>query len=90
MADILGLIREILTLTSSVERLNERVERLATHVSDVSDRVIRLESREELVIEKTHTAAVMAVERMHRDVLDRLFRLEYSAQPLPPEKSLES
>jgi len=74
--DLLELLREIMTLTSDVSSLKVRLEKVADGVDLLRDRVVRLEAREEVIIEKTHTAAAMAVDRVHKDVLARLIRLE--------------
>ena len=78
--DLIELLREIMTLTSDVGALKARVEKVADEVDGLRERVVRLEAREDVIIEKTHSAAVMAVDRMHKDVLERIIRLEHSAE----------
>lgn len=81
MTDIIELLREIMTLTSDVSALKARLEKVADEIDGVRERVVRLEAREDLIMEKTHTAAVMAIDRMHKDVLARLIRLEEEGRP---------
>jgi regulator of replication initiation timing len=76
LADLIELLREIMTLTSDVGGLKARLEKVADEVDSLRERIVRLEAREEVIVEKTHSAAVMAVDRMHKDVLERLIRLE--------------
>ena len=64
MADIVEMIREVMTLTSNVGALRSDVDNLARKVEDHHDRIIKLEQREELIIEKTKSAAITAVQAM--------------------------
>jgi len=92
VGDFVELLREVMTLTSDVRGLKESVDALANKHDDLRERVVRLEAREEVIIEKTHSAAVMAVDRMHNSVLERLVKLEASkaiTRALPSEGAEE-
>jgi hypothetical protein len=76
MSTAFDAVREILSLTENVRGLRDDVVGLARSVDSVRERLIRLESREEVLIEKTRNAAIMSVTQMHSDLLKRLFALE--------------
>ena len=89
MPDIIELLREIMTLTSDVSALKACLEKVADEVDVMRERLVRLECREDLIVEKTHTAAVMAIDRMHKDILARLIKLEESSKPRLLESARE-
>lgn len=76
MATTLDAVRELLTLTENVRGLRDDVIRMAGELKDLRERLVRLEAREEVVIEKTRNAAVMAVHQMSNDLLERVIALE--------------
>jgi hypothetical protein len=83
MATTLDAVRELLTLTENVRGLRDDVIRMATDMRDLRERLVRLEVREEVVIEKTRNAAVMAVHQMSGDLLERVIALELVHGPNP-------
>ena len=76
MASAVDVLREVLALTENVKGLKEEVSRLVGDVTALRERVVRLEAREEIVVERTRNAAIMAVNRMHADLLERLLTIE--------------
>lgn len=78
MAGVVDVIREILTLTENVRRLGDDVIRLTSYVDDLRGRLARLEEREGLVVEKTRNAAIMAINQMNGELIERLVALEHA------------
>jgi hypothetical protein len=78
MPGVVDVLREILALTENVRRLGDDVTRLTAYVDELRSRVTRLEERESLVVEKTRNAAIMAVNRMNGELLERLVALEFA------------
>jgi hypothetical protein len=78
MPGVVDVLREILALTENVRRLADDVTRLTAYVDELRSRVTRLEERESLVVEKTRNAAIMAVNRMNGELLERLVALEFA------------
>lgn len=89
MAGAIDALREILALTENVRALQEDVERLTTYVDDLRDRLARIEEREEIIVEKTRNAAIMAVNRMNGDLIERLVTIELALK-LPRSRSVKS
>ncbi len=76
MSTIVDLGKEILTLLERVSGLSQKVERLERVVADNQERIIRLESREELLLEKMKVSIHEASIRMQQEFDRRLVRLE--------------
>jgi len=81
MPGAVDAVREILTLTENVRGLRDDVARLTTYVNDLRERITRLEVREEIVIEKTRNAAIVAVNQMNGELIERLIELEHMIKP---------
>lgn len=89
MSSAFDAVREILTLTENVRGLKDDLVRVTTRLDDLRERLVRLENREELVIEKTRNAAIIAVHKMHGDLLSRLIALEVQTSSPLGSKLLE-
>ena len=76
MASILELFQSTLLLNTNVEKLTSDVGRLSTLVSDLSDRVIRLEGSGELIAEKSKSAALQAVQLTNNQLLKEIYELK--------------
>ena len=76
MADVMGLLKEIMSLTTSVGELKSEVRRLADKVDDHTERIIKLENREELLAQKMSNTAIRAVYEMNSQLFNRLFAIE--------------
>ena len=85
MADIMGLIKEIMTLTSNVGEIKNDVDKLWNKVENHTERIIKLEQREELLAEKMSNRAIEAVYRMNSEYFNRITELEKKIHSLPPE-----
>jgi cell division protein FtsB len=57
---VIGLVRRVDRLFENVEKTQLGLEALEKRVSAIEDRMKALESREELLVEKTRTAASVA------------------------------
>lgn len=84
MADWGEYIREVMVVTSEVGGLKSDVERLARKVDDHNDRIIRLESREELLAEKMKNVAIQGVHDLTSDIFDRMAQLQHQMRALGP------
>jgi enamine deaminase RidA (YjgF/YER057c/UK114 family) len=82
MSGAVDAVREILTLTENVRGLRDDVARLTSYVNDLRERLVRLEAREEVVVEKTRNAAIVAVNRMNGELIERIVALELALKPL--------
>ena len=78
MADIMSLIREVMTLTSNVGELKNEVNRITTKVENHTERIIKLETREEFLAQKMTNEAIKAVYSMNSQYFDRLSKIEKS------------
>jgi chorismate mutase len=76
MSAAIDAVRELLTLTESVRGLRTDVMEMLGELKDLRERVVRLEAREEVIIERTRNAAVMAVHQMNGTLLERLIAVE--------------
>lgn len=87
MPDFIELLREMMTLTSSVGELKEAVGRLGDKVERNTERIIKLEDREELLAQKMANTALRAVFDMSTKYFDRLTAVENQLKSLPPTGS---
>jgi hypothetical protein len=85
MPDPLELIREIITLTSSVNDLKDQITRLSDRVEKNTERIVRLEAREELMVEKAKSAYAAAQSQFNVHLIERLLKVEHSQKQLPPD-----
>lgn len=85
MADIMGLIKEIMTLTSNVGEIKNDVDKLWNKVENHTERIIKLEQREELLAEKMSNRAIEAVYRMNSEYFNRITELEKKIHSLSPD-----
>ena len=70
------LLREIMTLTTNVGRLQADVKRLDVILRDHADRISKLENSSDLTVEKSKNASIMVVSDMLRQVGERVVHLE--------------
>ncbi|MFX0202708.1 MAG: hypothetical protein ACFFCW_41925 [Candidatus Hodarchaeota archaeon] len=85
IGDLSTFIKEVMTLTDRVGGLKTDVERLMAKVENNTERIIKLESREELLIEKMTRHATEAVHRMSDSYYQRLANIERRLGPTGPE-----
>ena len=76
MAGAVELLREVMTLTSTVGALRGDVDRLVEKVEDHHERIVKLESREEYLMEKMANTAMEGVQRMTFQLVNRIVALE--------------
>jgi hypothetical protein len=76
MGEVLTLIREVMTLTSTVGGLKSDVEKLFAKIEDHTERIVRLENREELLLEKMRNAAIQTASTMNLQIIERLHSLD--------------
>ena len=85
MDEVLRTLKEMVTLNAKVEGLQRDIDRLTERVEDHHDRILKLESREELLVEKTRTAAVQSVSATTTTYCDRISRVEQDLATLKQE-----
>jgi uncharacterized protein YhaN len=76
MPDIVQLIQDIMSLTKTVGGLEHDVERLQEKVENHTERIVKLEQREELLAERMTNRAITAVNEMNGRIFERLSSLE--------------
>jgi len=81
----MGLIKEIMTLTSNVGEIKNDVDKLWNKVENHTERIIKLEQREELLAEKMSNRAIEAVYRMNSEYFNRITELEKKIHLLSPD-----
>jgi uncharacterized protein YeeX (DUF496 family) len=81
----MGLIKEIMTLTSNVGEIKNDVDKLWNKVENHTERIIKLEQREELLAEKMSNRAIEAVYRMNAEYFNRITELEKKIHSLSSE-----
>ena len=74
--DIGAFVKEVMLLSTSVGALRSDVDKLITKIESHHDRIIRLENREELLMEKMTRHAVEAVHNMSNSYHERLAKIE--------------
>lgn len=91
---ILGDLRDGLKAIDDIRRLAGAVDRMADTLSDLEKRVIRLEEREALVMERSQAAArdaaATAGQRMSETLLERVIRLETALSAARSENRLDT
>jgi uncharacterized protein YhaN len=85
MADVIQIIQDIMTLTKTVSVLEHDVDKLGEKVENHTERIVRLEQREEIIVEKMTTRALTAVNDMNGRIFEKLAFLEQKL-PSPIDK----
>jgi len=80
------LLTKTVNLTSTVDSIKTQIEDLSRKVEENRERIIRLESSEEVIAEKARSAAVESVNRMTIEIARDLERIKATLEPmqLPP------
>jgi hypothetical protein len=76
MANLTELLEKIFTLTSNVDNLVKDVDRLNQLLLDHHERIVRLESRDELLVEKAKNASLSAVLQTNHALLEKMAAIE--------------
>ena len=80
LADLVKLIRNVDRLLSAEAKHGQAIEKLATEISTLKDRVTRLEAREDVIIAQARSAASAAATQVAiasvSDISRRIGRLE--------------
>jgi hypothetical protein len=71
----MDLLREVITLTSSMSGLKSDIERINTMVLAMNERIIRLEATAELNVEKAKNEALIAVQGLNQQLIREMFSL---------------
>ena len=90
MSNGIGLLREVMALTSNVSDLKEQVIRLEERVFSNTERIVKLESREEALLEKAKNAFLTSAVEVNARLIERITKLERASTQIPPDKQLES
>ena len=83
------MIREVMTLTTTVGAVRGDVDRLVEKVEDHHERIIRLEAREELLMQKMANKAMLGVQQMTLPLIDRIVALEKRCGEPEPGSALK-
>jgi phage shock protein A len=86
MADVLQILQDIMSLTKTVGALEHTVEKLGEKVENHTERIVKLEQREDVIIEKMTTRALTAVNEMTGRVFEKLASLEHRLPQSASEK----
>lgn len=87
MANIPDLLERVFTLTSNVDDLKAQVRQLNEITFRLTERVVRLESREDVAVERARSAFLQSAMEVHRELAERIARLEQSAgRDRPPSQ----
>lgn len=76
MASIGELLREFITLTSNFNALRSEVDKLGQKSDQNRERIVRLESREDYLMQKMANTAMEGVQRMNFPLVSRIVALE--------------
>ncbi|MBT8420254.1 MAG: hypothetical protein KJO08_05250 [Gammaproteobacteria bacterium] len=78
MSSIGDILKETLSLTRSVGQLESVTTRLADKVDEHSNRILKLEMREETLKKDMANTALQAVSEMNARMVDRITQIEYT------------
>lgn len=81
------LLREVMTLTTNVGRLQSDIDRLDELVRNLAERVAKLENFDDLVVEKSKNSVVELVADMHGQMIERLVKVELAVTHLERRSS---
>lgn len=76
MTTFFEVVRSVFTLVAAVQGLEREVDRLKEVVPEHERRLIRVEGREEVLVERAKRAIVEVAAGVHGDLLERIVRLE--------------
>jgi hypothetical protein len=77
MANLTEMLREVMTLTANVTRLDGDVKDLLARLRSVEDKVTKVEAREDFVIEKAKNAAMEQTNAAMREVQANVFDMKH-------------
>ncbi len=75
MANIIDVLEKVMTLTSNVSDLKSQVGRAENRLDDHHERKVRLEAREDYLIEKCKSTALAAVNTISNGLTEKLTEL---------------
>ena len=75
MATAIDLIKEVITLTSNVSDIKSQLSRAETRLDNHHERIVRLEAREDFIIEKCKSTALSAVNQVSNGLTEKLTEL---------------
>ncbi|NQU05457.1 MAG: hypothetical protein HQ568_05130 [Calditrichaeota bacterium] len=76
VADYLELGQKVFSLVSTTERLDVQFGRLEERIRDHGERIVKLESREEVITLKCQNAAIISVSAMNNQLVERIVNIE--------------
>jgi prefoldin subunit 5 len=76
VSGIVDLLKEVLTLTSSVAGLKSDIQRINTLVLEMNERIIRLEAAAELNAERAKNEALTAFHGMNQQLVREMCSLQ--------------
>jgi uncharacterized protein YeeX (DUF496 family) len=83
--DLVNVLKEVINLTTSVGELKADVDRLYQKVETHSERIVRLENREEFLAQKMANEAIKSVFQINERLFSRLSVLERKVGIEPAE-----
>ena len=89
MSEVGQFLKEMLSLTSSMGELKSDVRTLAAKTDNLVERIIRLEQREEVLMERMSRHAVEAVHRMTKDYFEKVTTLQKRVELVENGKAVQ-
>jgi len=75
VSGVVDVLKEVLTLTSSVASLKSDIQRISTMILEMNERIIRLEASGELNAEKAKNAALIAFQGTNQQLMREMYSL---------------
>ena len=72
MSDVIKILQDVMSLTKTVGALENDIEKLSEKSDEHTERIIRLELREESIQDKVTIRAITAVNEMNGKIFEKL------------------
>ena len=84
MASLIDVLEKVMTLTSNVSDLKSNVTRIDGIVREHDNRITKLEAREEVIIEKSKSEAILVVSNFSNSFTEKMTDLKHHIKSLNP------
>jgi predicted nucleic acid-binding Zn-ribbon protein len=89
MSKITDVIEKLVLVTANFSSLKDQVLRIELRLNDHTERISRLESSKEAIVEQARSAAVTGVARLETHLIERIVKIEeFQKRSLPPAQQI--
>jgi predicted nuclease with TOPRIM domain len=89
MSKITDVFEKLVEVTTNFSSLKDQVLRMEQRLNDHAERISRLESSKDALIEQARSAAVIGVAKLETHLIERIVKIEeFQKRSLPPTQQI--